>query len=289
MAVADSAACLALEFDYYNFDVHSTLAENSGKKDAQLASPKLSLIFGPWSKTEFFFNAGRGFHSNDARGTVEQVAPKTGDPVDSVTPLVKTYGEEIGARSEWLPGLQTSVALWRLRIDSELVFSGDAGDTEPSRPSKRNGVEWNNHYVAKPWLLFDADLSWSKARYSDDAPEGNYIPGAIETVGTFGVSIDSIGPWSGQFQLRYFGPRALIEDNSVRSHSTTLAYLRVGYVLTPATKLSLDIFNLFNRKGSDIDYYYTSRLPGEPVDGVNDVHFHPVEPRTVRLNMTYRF
>ncbi|MEC5386757.1 TonB-dependent receptor plug domain-containing protein [Uliginosibacterium sp. H3] len=278
-----------VRFDEYNFDVKSSLPENSGKKDAKLASPKFSLIFGPWSQTEFFLNWGRGFHSNDARGTVQTIDPKTGTPVDAVTPLVKTRGEEIGARSEWLPGLQTSLAVWRLKSDSELVFVGDAGTTEASRPGKRNGVEWNNHYVARPWLLFDADLSWSKARYADESPDGNYIPGAIEQVGTFGVTLDSLGPWSGQFQLRYFGPRALIEDNSVRSSSTTLAYMRVGYAFTPATKLSLDIFNLFDRKASDIDYYYTSRLKGEDPAGVDDIHSHPVEPRTFRVSLVHRF
>lgn len=276
-------------FDHYNFDVDSSQPENSGSKAAQLVSPKLSLIFGPWSKTEFFVNTGRGFHSNDARGTVQTVSPKSGDPVDAVTPLVKTRGEEIGVRSEWLPGLQTSLAVWRLKVNSELLFVGDAGDTEASRPGRRRGVEWNNHYVAKPWLLFDVDLSASKARYSDQAEEGNHIPGAIEKVATFGVTVDSLGAWSGQFQLRYFGPRALIEDSSVRSRSTTLAYLRTGYVLTPKTKLSLDIFNLFDRKGSDIDYYYTSRLKGEDAAGVSDVHSHPVEPRTFRVGLTHRF
>ena len=97
------------------------------------------------------------------------------------------------------------------------------------------------------------------------------------------------GPWFGHFQLRYFGPRPLIEDDSQRSKSTTLAYLRVGYKISKDVKVALDVFNLFDRKASDIDYYYASRLKGEPADGVNDLHFHSVEPRSFRLTLTANF
>ena len=78
-------------------------------------------------------------------------------------------------------------------------------------------------------------------------------------------------------------------DNSQRSKATTLAYLRVGYKIDKNLKLSLDVFNLFDSKGSDIDYYYASRLKGEPAEGVNDTHFHPVEPRSLRLSLTANF
>ncbi|MFT3735582.1 MAG: TonB-dependent receptor [Rhodocyclaceae bacterium] len=278
-----------LRADHYSFDVRSSDDRNSGKKDAQLVSPKLSLIFGPWQKTEFFLNAGRGFHSNDARGTAQTVSPKSGDPMESVTPLVKTRGEEIGIRSEALKDLQTSLVYWRLRTASELVFVGDAGETEASRPGKRHGFEWNNHYALRPGLIFDADISVSKARFSDEAPEGNHIPGAIERVISAGISVEDQGPWFGHVQVRYFGPRALIEDNSVRSRATTLTYLRVGYAFKPSTRLALDVFNLLNRKGSDIDYYYASRLQGESSSGVDDVHSHPVEPRTLRLTLRHNF
>jgi len=108
-------------------------------------------------------------------------------------------------------------------------------------------------------------------------------------VASFGVSVTDLGRWSGAFQLRYFGPRPLIEDNSVRSQSTTLAYARVGYKVDAKTRVTLDVFNLFDRQASDIDYYYPSRLNGEATGGVNDIHFHPVEPRTFRLTLTRNF
>jgi len=288
-------AIVGLRADEFHFDVASSIPENSGSRSAGMASPKASLIFGPWSKTEYFINYGWGYHSNDARGTTETLTPKEHEPAEPVTPLVRSKGGEVGLRTEVVPGLQSSVALWQLRLASELVFSGDAGDTEPNRPSKRYGIEWNNHYVARPWLLFDLDLAASHARFAQNlldengADVGNYIPGSIDRVASFGISVTELGPWFGQFQVRYFGPRPLIEDNSQRSAATTLAYARVGYRITRDIKVNLDVFNLFNRKASDIDYYYASRLPGEPAEGVNDIHFHPVEPRSFRLTLTANF
>lgn len=275
--------------DKFFFDVKSSIAANSGKDDAGLVSPKLSFVFGPWSKTEYFANYGHGFHSNDARGTTARVAAKTGDPVGAVTPLARSRGSELGLRTEIVPGLQSSLALWQLRLGSELVFVGDAGETEASRPSRRRGIEWNNHYLAAPWLLLDADFAASRARFSDADAAGRRIPGSVDKVASLGATVTRWGPWFGHFQLRYFGPRPLIEDNSVRSKSTTLAYLRVGYEVTPGVKLALDVFNLFDRNDSDIDYFYASRLKGEPAAGTDDIHSHPVEPRRARLTLTARF
>jgi outer membrane receptor protein involved in Fe transport len=278
-----------LRTDRFAFDVGSSIAQNSGSSNATITSPKLSLILGPWEKTEYFVNLGYGFHSNDARGTTATVSPNSGLPTDPVTPLVRSKGGELGARTEIIPGLQSSLALWQLKLRSELLFVGDAGDTEASRASRRRGIEWNNHYIAAPWLLFDVDLAVSRAKFTEDDPAGNFIPGSIDKVASFGATVTEFGPWFGQFQLRYFGPRPLIEDNSQRSKATTLAYLRAGYKVTKDVKVALDVFNLFDRKGSDIDYYYASRLQGEPADGVNDIHFHPVEPRSARLTLTANF
>jgi hypothetical protein len=278
-----------LRADRFAFDVNSSIAENSGKASAGLVSPKLSLVFGPYAKTEYFVNYGQGYHSNDARGTVVTVTPKDRLPAAAVTPLVRSRGSELGLRTELVPGLQSAITAWQLALGSELVFSGDAGDTEPSRASKRRGIEWNNHVVATPWLLFDVDLAWSRARFTPSDAVGDRIPGSVGKVASFGATLTDRGPWFGQFQLRYFGPRPLTEDNSQRSKATTLAYLRLGYKVAPGARLALDVFNLFDRQASDIDYYYASRLKGEPLAGVDDVHFHPVEPRSVRLTLTLNF
>jgi hypothetical protein len=290
---------LGVRGDQFHFDVDSSVEGNSGRRTAWIGSPKLSLIFGPWDKTEYFFNAGLGFHSNDARGVNATVTAKvnadTGerDAVERAVALVRTRGSEVGVRTEILPGLQSSLSLWQLAIGSELVFVGDAGETEASGASRRHGVEVNNHYTATPWLLLDADLAFSQARFTqaqgDEGNMGRYIPGSVRTVATLGATVTGFGPWFGQFQLRYFGPRPLIEDNSVRSPGTTLAYARVGYQVSRDVKVSLDVFNLFDRRASDIDYFYKSRLQGEPDEGVGDIHTHPAEPRTVRVTLNLAF
>jgi hypothetical protein len=275
--------------DQARFKVDSlSNAANSGSASDLLLSPKFSLIFGPWSKTEFFFNAGRGFHSNDARGTTATVDPKSGDPVDKVPGLVPARGMELGARTEWIPGLQSSVALWKLDFDSELVYVGDAGATEPNRPSARRGLEWNNRYIPVPWLLIDADLAWTHARFADSDPAGNRIPNAVDKVASLAVTVRDVGPWSASMQWRYLGSGALVEDNSVRSRSSLTTNLRVGRKLTQNSELTLDVFNLLNRKVNDIEYFYESQLPGEAV-AVADRHVHPAEPRTVRLTLRVGF
>ncbi len=71
--------------------------------------------------------------------------------------------------------------------------------------------------------------------------------------------------------------------------STTLASVRVGYRITPRMKVAVDAFNLFDRRASDIDYFYTSRRKGEPAADIDDIHFHPVEPRRFRLTLTSDF
>jgi len=275
--------------DRYNFDVDSNIPVNSGTASDSIVSPKLSLIFGPWAKTEYFINYGYGFHSNDARGTTITVDPTDRvTPAEKVDPLVRSKGAEIGVRTEIIPNVESSLSLWELRLDSELLFVGDAGTTEPSRPSKRTGIEWTNHYKPYSWLLLDLDLSASRTRFTDEDPAGDYIPGSLERVVSFGVTVDSLGPWFGMLQYRYFGPRPLIEDNSVRSQSTQLTNLRVGYKIESKWRVHMDVFNLFDREDHDIDYFYASQLRGEAAP-VDDIHFHPIEPRTFRVTFAGYF
>ncbi|RZJ10349.1 MAG: TonB-dependent receptor [Rubrivivax sp.] len=280
---------VGLRADQANFKVDSlTNAANSGRTSAHLLSPKFALIAGPWAKTELFFNAGRGFHSNDARGTTARLDPKTGDAVDKVPALVAARGLELGARTEWMPGLQSSVALWKLDFDSELVYVGDAGATEANRPSKRHGIEWNNRYVPTPWLLLDADLAWTHARFKDKDPAGNRIPNAVDKVASVAVTLHELGSWSASLQWRYLGSGPLIEDNSVRSRSSLTTNLRVSRKMWAGSELTVDVFNLGNRRVNDIEYFYESQLPGE-ASMVADRHVHPAEPRTVRVTLRLGF
>jgi outer membrane receptor protein involved in Fe transport len=275
--------------DEYRFSVSASNRANSGTDYAGLVSPKGGVVLGPWKRTEVYLNAGLGFHSNDARGATITVDPATGDPAERVTPLARATGAEVGLRTVRVPHLHTSLSLWSLSLDSELIFVGDAGTTEAGRPSHRYGIELTNYYSPRPWLTFDGDLSISRAHFTDRDPAGDAILGAVETVVSGGVTIDSLRNIVGSVRWRYFGPRPLIEDDSRRSKATSLVNLEAGYRLSKDVRLSLDVFNLFNAKDSDIDYFYTSRLPGEPAGGVDDIHFHPTLPRTARVSLVVGF
>jgi hypothetical protein len=286
------ASTFGLRGDLYRFDVNSRLTQNSGSASASLLSPKLALQFGPWEGLEYFLNAGSGFHSNDARGATTHVNPDFRDPaylsaVQPVTPLARSKGYEVGLRYEPQPGLHHTLSLWQLDIASELIFVGDAGITSPSFPSRRSGIEWSSGWTPHDGLHFDLGAGLSHARFVNYDPAripGPYIPGAAEQTLSSGLGWQGDGPWSGGARLRYFGPRALIEDNSVRSKPSTLVNLQGSYRVMPGVKLTLDLLNLFDTRVSDIDYYYASQLPGEAAP-VNDIHSHPAEPRTVRLSL----
>ncbi len=198
-----------LRADAYQFDVTSDNPLNSGDGSDALVSPKFGAVFGPWSGTEFYANAGTGYHSNDARGAAIRVDPVSGAPADRVTPLVRAKGAELGLRTVRVRGLQSTVALWYLGIDSELLFVGDAGTTEPGRPSRRVGIEWSNYLRVGQWLTVDGDVAVTRARFTDADPSGDRIPGALDRVISAGITAQPRAPFFGSLRVRHFGPRPL--------------------------------------------------------------------------------
>jgi hypothetical protein len=280
---------LGARTDLYQFAVASDHPSNSGEGSSALVSPKLGTAFGPWRGTEFYVNAGYGFHSNDARGAVTTVDPRTLDSVDRVTPLVRGRGAELGLRTVAIRGVQSTLALWYLDLDSELLFVGDAGTTEAGLPSRRHGIEWTNYARLRPWLTVDADVSFSRARLVGAAESEDRIPGALDRVVTGGVTIEPTRAVFGSIRVRHFGPRPLTEDGSVMSQATTLWNAEVGCRLSSTARVVVEGFNLFDARASDIDYFYASRLPGEPAEGIGDVHTHPVVPRTLRVALRFAF
>jgi outer membrane receptor protein involved in Fe transport len=260
---------VGLRADGYRFKVGSSASD-------ALLSPSLNLVFGPWKSSELYFNYGQGFHSNDARGAVT-----------SVQPLVRSRGMEVGLRTEAIPKMQTALSLYRLDFDSELSYVGDAGTTEAGAPSRRVGIEFSNYYKPVKWLSIDFDAAFARARTQDAEAGQDRIPGAVEGVGQLAITASQLGKngaWEGALRLRYFGPRPLIEDNSVRSHASTTLNGRIGYRLRKDLRLELEGFNLANKRVSSIDYYYASRLAGE-TQSREDIHFHPLEARSFRLTL----
>lgn len=275
-----------LRFDYQTVDVRSDLAANSGNAGDDLFAPKFGLAWQALQALELYVNYGQSFHSNDARGATIAVDPVSGDPAQRVPLLVRAEGSELGARLETAT-LDASVVGFWLELDSELVFIGDGGATEPNGGSRRYGVEANLFWRLVPGVVIDAAYSYTDARFVGPGASADAIPGAVPDVIAAGVAVTPVPDLTITARVRHFGSAPLIEDRSVRSDATTLVNLAGHYDLG-AMQLGVEVFNLFDSRDADITYFYESRLPGE-TDGVEDRHFHPVEPRQVRASLRYTF
>jgi outer membrane receptor protein involved in Fe transport len=302
---------LAMRGDLDYFDVTSLVTPaNSGTSAALLPEPKMSLIFGPWAKTEFYAQGGFSFHSNDGRGATQSVQPVSADnpypntPVARIPGLVQTKGAEIGVRTLAVPNLQSTVSLWYLYSDSELQQDGDTGTTVASKePSNRYGVEWANYYTPIKHLAFDFDLAESTARFtSADAadaapispgstilgPGGTRVPEAVGAVISSGITLHGLSGFSASLRLRYFGPRDLTSDGIYRSDATMLLNAEAGYQINKTWRIFAEFLNVLDSRGHDIDYAYTSRITPTATPVFTDV-FHPVEPFQLRVGLTARF
>jgi outer membrane receptor protein involved in Fe transport len=318
---------IGLRGDYYQAHVHSIFdPNNSGDASAAIASPKFTMVLGPFHKTEFFVGAGYGMHSNDARGATITEEPTDPSIKVSASPLlVRTKGVETGVRTKILPGLDSSLSLFALDQDSEIVFNGDAGDTSASRPSQRYGVEWTNRYRPLSWIDFDADLALTHARFvgfdSDQAaiyaslagfPQaqignapGNYIPNAPAMVASAGITLgEKTGPF-GTLRWRYLGASPLTEDGAFRSPPTSIFNARIGYRFDNGWRIQLDALNLFNSQANQITYAYGSLIKTDSLynlcfptqtapaavcqNGVMDYVLHPIEPLSIRLTVAGTF
>jgi len=313
--------------DYYDATVTSLFdPNNSGRTNATIGNPKFSMVAGPFNKTELFLAAGMGMHSNDARGATTTENP--GDPTARLSPsplLVRTRGAEVGVRSRFVPGLDSSVSLFVLDQASEIVFNGDAGDTSASRASRRVGMEWTNIYRPTPWLELDADLALTRARFvgydseqaalydslagfpqaqTGNAP-GNFVPNAPAMVASASVTVGENTGWFGALRLRYLASSPLTEDNAFRSRATSVFNGRLGYRTDSGWRVQLDVLNLFNSKTNQISYAYGSLIKTDSIyslcypvqiapaavcrNGVMDHILHPIEPLAIRLTLAGSF
>jgi len=170
---------------------------------------------------------------------VANVDPASGGASARVPALAASRGAEIGLRSGIVPGLQTSLALWRLDSDSELVYRADSGSTEPNDASRRHGVEWNSHVVLNRWLLLDADMAWTHARYAAadaNGGTGHDIPNAVGRVGSFAVTVHQLGPWSAGLVTRCIGAYPLSQDGTLRAPTSWVSNLQVRHELASRSR-----------------------------------------------------
>jgi hypothetical protein len=299
-------------------------AANSGSASKFLPSPKASLIFGPWANTEFYLQGGFSFHSNDGRGATQTAEPVSPDnpypntPVAKIPPLVQTKGGEIGARTVAVPHLQSTLALWYLHSNSELMQDGDTGGTVASeQSSNRYGLEWANYYTPTEHLAVDFDIADSRAQFTQIDPEdaaqsvvkanltvngnpdgavnwqqsgpgGKLVPEAVKVVISSGITLHDYQGISSSLRLRYFGPRELTSDGIYRSNETVLLNGEIGYHIKKKWRVTAEFMNILSRRDSDIDYAYTSQITPTGTPAFTRV-FHPAEPFLVRFALGRSF
>jgi hypothetical protein len=286
---------VGLREEYYQASDHSLISGFRGTANQSLFQPKGSLVLGPFYQTEFYVSAGRGFHSDDIRGVFGTV-PVEGIPgAAGKTPLLEpATGYEVGARTNIIPKMQVQIAVFQEEFQSELAYNADAGNDAASAPSRRQGVEFSAQYRPFRWLEFNTDLAFSKARYTGDLAayglDGPFISNAPSFIGSFGVLLDNLGPWFGGLQWRDLGPYPIADGlNNPQDKGYSEFNVDLGYKVNDHLKLQASAFNLTNVKANAAAFYYAARLPGEPVDGVNDFQVHAIEPISGSLKVTWTF
>ncbi|HWV47629.1 MAG TPA: TonB-dependent receptor [Nitrospira sp.] len=274
-----------LRWETFTFDVRNLCATCTLRPEGHTSSgillPKMSMILGPWAKTEFFVNYGEGFHSNDARSAVQ---------VGGV-PFARSRNYEVGIRSRpWgVEGVEFTVTAWRIDLQSELVFVGDEGTTEIRGPSRRQGFEVAARGQVWGPLYINGSFTWTQAKFRN----GDAIPLAPEFTAYGAAILRWPEGMTSQLQATYLGVRPLIEDRSIKSPSWIVFDWSQRYRLPiklPYGRLEAFYFiqNLFNTDWEQAIFAFESRLRTEPA-GVNGIHFVPGNPRTVMGGVAWHF
>jgi len=248
---------------------------------------KVNLILGPWAETEFFANFGTGFHSNDARAVLAN---------PSQTALPTATGYEFGVKTRILPRVDLSATYWFLNLQSELVFNSDDGTTTALGATHREGLEFATKIRLLDWLTFDGAFTYTThanflhptlAATPDPVP-GTAIP--LAPIWTARADLTARLPWglSSDLGMIYVGNRALdpLRQQTARGYTLVNWTGRYRYKNLEAF---LSIENLLNTEWREAQFFFASRLPGEPATGVPDTHFVPGNPRTFLGGLALRF
>jgi hypothetical protein len=271
--------------EFFTFDVRNRCAtcdeQPDGRKGSGIVLPKVSMILGPWARTNCFINYGEGFHSNDARSAVAIGA----------SPLARARSYEVGVRSKpWGPqGLELSATAWRVDLKSELVFVGDEGTTEVNGSSRRQGLEVAARGQVLGPLYVNGSFTWTHAEFRN----GDAIPLAPEYTAYGAAILKWPEGLTSQLQVTYLGVRPLVEDRSIKSPSWVTFDLSHRYripVKLPHGRLEAFLFviNLLNTEWEQAIYAFESRMRNETA-GVKDLHFVPGNPRTVMGGLEWYF
>ena len=303
-----------LRADYFTFDVEDRfsavadapggLPHASGFAQSTVISPKGSVVLSPFQQLDVFVNAGVGFHSNDAREVViaqqirtlraagtddDALAAQNFDPAQAGTPVLpRAVGGEVGTRVRLLGDRVTvGAALWRLDLDREFVFVGDAGTTELSGRTRRLGVDLDARVALLSWLAADADVTLSRGRFLDEPAGADEIPLAPRVTFTGGLTVQRESGLEGSLRVRAVGDRPANETDTITAEGFAIVDLQATLPVGPLA-FTLALENALDEAWNEAQFATESRLPGE-AESVDELHYTPGNPRNVRLGVTYRF
>ena len=248
-----------------------------GTAQRAIVSPKLSAIVRPMERVDLFANAGFGFHSNDARSAVS-----TGGRGS----VARAFGAETGARLRPVDGMEAAAAFWYLNLDSEQVWSGDNGGTEPSDATRRFGADLSASWTPMPWLAVDANIALARSELVANRGNGGALALAPRLTGGGGVTALH-GPSFVSLRARGIGDRPANDDGSLTADGYLIFDLvashKIGMFETTFTLL-----NLLDSEWREAQFADESRV-SPTAELVEDVHFTPGAPLTALLTVGSTF
>jgi len=272
----------SLRADYFIFRFRGQQADStSGRATKARISPKLNLYYDLTPNVQLFARSGFGFHSNDARAVVV-------NRDDSLQALPRAIGYEVGSTFKPVPALVVNAALWALHLQDELVYVGDGGFVESSGRTRRFGADVALRYQLSRVLFADVDVNYAYGR-AVGAPKGeNYIPLAPSFTSIGGLTLKQPTGLSASLRYRHLNDRPANEDNSVRARGYFLLDAVVSYSFG-RFQFGASAENLLNEEWNQAQFDTQSRLPGEPTEGVSELHYTPGTPFFVKGNVSVSF
>ncbi len=270
------------------FDVTDNLASSAkhdnytGNNHQFTLSPKFNISYSLSDNYKLFFNTGRGFHSNDARSTVQEKGNHR---------LPVATGGEVGILLHPHPKTLFNIAFWGLDLENELVFIGDEGTTENNGASRRYGVDisgrfnFNAHFIAD----FDVNLSRSvfvEKSFAKRLESDYYVPLAPRLTSSGGLTYRQKAV---EMSLRYrhLSARPANEDGSVMARAYTILDLNAAYTFHN-NRFAISVENLLNQQWNEAQFDTASRLISENAP-VSEIHFTPGTPVALKLIYTRGF
>lgn len=291
-------------------DRNFTAVYIAGNQTDSIVSPKVNVVISPLPDTDIYLNFGNGFHSNDARNVLLAKA-NPAQAGGTTAALARSTGYELGGRTRQFDRLDAAASLWLIDLESELTFSGDAGNQEtgaggifqPSGPTRRWGVDFETRYQFTNWLYFDYDLSWADPRFKN----GEAIPLAPTLLMNGGLTTEFSNGISAALRVRYLDDRPANEDRTLTARGYTLVDL-LGRYRWHNVEAQLSLLNLTNtdwREAQFDDQSCVSNEVGSNADcglrsplkqgsdqsnpGIDGIHFTPGNPIAVRGGLTLYF